>query len=952
MKKSYLIALLILGFFRSAEAQIFDFVQSKPRISWHQIQTENYRLIFPSTFDSLAYPLLHFINKAHISNQTELQVYPKKFPIVVQNMSLEANGFVQLAPRKSELFSSPSSMTDNQAWLSNLALHELRHIAQMHQLTGKLKKPFFEQLALAWYGLNLPAWYFEGDAVLHETLYAQGGRGRLPSWEMPLKANQLSGHRFSYDQYILGSFRQPIPSYYSIGYLLVSKLQNEFGPQAHEQLYSSINSHIIRPYNFKKAFKEVTAQHPKPFFTSMMSDLESRWQEQQQAKDRSNYPQIFKQESKYPSSYLLPKRNAQNELFAIRQGVQILPQLVRIAGEKEEKLFFLGSQLAAHYSLKDSLITWDEYRVDERYKVNSYQVINIYNLHTKKIKQLTYKSRYYSPTFHPLKEQLAVVEVSLSNQASLVLLDQHHGEAVLEIQMPEGIHIQQPEFNARGEKVICIAISELGTALLEIDIATKQLNYLSAWGNQQYERPSYLLDDIIFKAHFNGSDNIYRWKAANRQIYQLTDATYGAFNPKVDIQNNQLLFNDYQYLGYQAVELSLDSLKDIPLQELKDAFTHYYKPSLAYIEQQTDRSQNGYSSSSFATDSLAHTNPIQPYSGLGRTFNFHSLSISSTQFDSFDNYKPGLFWISNNVLNTTQATLGYEFDTDRHKSNYIAELAYQKYFPKFTIRYQNRGQVGSARAQSNPDSLIGFDWRDHHITAQMSIPISFYRQQNVYSMGFQISSSYTKRYGLSHSITNFQTAIEFPLSYQIYIHKLRRMARLDLAPKWGQQLSITYRHLPFEQQLSGNILSARTNFYFPGIISNHSFQVRASAQDGKQIYQYSQDIPMVSAFGFFRSPRIKNTLLLNYRFPIAYPDLALGGMAFIKRIKAGIFADYQNITDEKSWAPKTFGISVSADLNAFRYVLPNIDIAYKLSYINDASATQRIVPAFSISYQY
>src|SRR5690606_6502261 len=89
----------------------------------------------------------------------------------------------------------PSSTADNQEWLPNLALHELRHVAQFDKLTGKLKAPFFEQLAFALYGLNLPAWYFEGDAVQVETFYSNGGRGRLPSWEMPLRANILSGNR-------------------------------------------------------------------------------------------------------------------------------------------------------------------------------------------------------------------------------------------------------------------------------------------------------------------------------------------------------------------------------------------------------------------------------------------------------------------------------------------------------------------------------------------------------------------------------------------------------------------------------------------------------------------------------------------------------------------------------------------------------------------------------------
>src|SRR5690606_29679996 len=87
---------------------------------------------------------------------------------------------------------------------------------------------------------------------------------------------------------------------------------------------------------------------------------------------------------------------------------------------------------------------------------------------------------------------------------------------------------------------------------------------------------------------------------------------------------------------------------------------------------------------------------ISQYKGLSRTFNFHSLSLSNTNFESLDNFKPGIFWLSNNILNTTQIVLGYEYDTDIRKSTYSATLNYNKYFPKFTLKYENRGQIGTA----------------------------------------------------------------------------------------------------------------------------------------------------------------------------------------------------------------------------------------------------------------
>ena len=175
--------------------------------------------------------------------------------------------------------------------------------------------------------------------------------------------------------------------------------------------------------------------------------------------------------------------------------------------------------------------------------------------------------------------------------------------------------------------------------------------------------------------------------------------------------------------------------------------------------------------------------------------------------------------------------------------------------------------------------------------------------------------------------------------------------RMDLAPKWGQNFSVTYRHSPFENAVSGTLLSFRSNFYFPGLVSNHGFQVRFGVQKATNVYQYSMDIPTVSGYGFFNSPRVTNTLLFNYRFPIAYPDWTIGGLAYIKRFKGGFFADYQNVHNS-SVAPKTFGLNLSADVNFLRYVLPDFDCGVKFTYINDPTARQKVVTAFSLGYTY
>jgi len=144
----------------NASGQIIDNEQAHSSIKWQQIKTQNYRLLFPSTFDSAARNLAKQLPYLRQYSSRDLGKNPHPITLILQGNHLSQNGYVQLAPRKSEFYPVPSSTADNQEWLPNLALHELRHVAQFDKLTGRIRGPFFEQLALALYALNLPAWYF------------------------------------------------------------------------------------------------------------------------------------------------------------------------------------------------------------------------------------------------------------------------------------------------------------------------------------------------------------------------------------------------------------------------------------------------------------------------------------------------------------------------------------------------------------------------------------------------------------------------------------------------------------------------------------------------------------------------------------------------------------------------------------------------------------------------
>src|SRR5690606_5246387 len=323
--------------------------------------TENFRLLFPNTLENAAKNLAEQLPKIQYKSRKILNITPPKITLVLQGNHLTQNGFVQLAPRKSELFPVPSSTADNQEWLPNLVLHELRHVAQFDKLTGKLKAPFFEQLAFALYGLNLPAWYFEGDAVQVETMYSEGGRGRLPSWEMPIRANILSGKSYGFNKYVLGSFKDNVPSYYTIGFFMNTYLTNHHGIASHEKILTDMRSKLLRPFNFQRAVKLVSGEKPAGIFDNTILELTKKWeQESPTSPDKPNLPT---KTSRYPSDYLLPQMNGDQELYVLKSAPTTVNEIKRLDSQGNETgVVKTGMQITPYFHLRNKEIVWDEYR--------------------------------------------------------------------------------------------------------------------------------------------------------------------------------------------------------------------------------------------------------------------------------------------------------------------------------------------------------------------------------------------------------------------------------------------------------------------------------------------------------------------------------------------------------------------------------------------------------------
>lgn len=915
-------------------SQIFNGDSYPPSVKWRQINTDNFQLIYPASFEDGAQKLANQLETFRVQVSRTLGKEPRKISIVLQNQTVESNGNVQLAPRRSEFYTTPPQQGDFQDWMNNLAIHELRHVIQFDKLTGYLRAPFFEQLALAIYGITLPSWFFEGDAVVTETVLSTAGRGRLPSWEMPFRTNLLNGKTYGYQKDYLGSLKDVTPGFYELGYFLTSGLQNAYGETIVDSLMTRMAKLPIRPYNFSNSLKKFTGYNTREWHDKIRVDLTQKWQEQLTKNNPTDYPIFPVRKPGKPESWLLPRPLPDGRLLALHQSVRNVPAIVIMdsLGEQTE-VVKTGRQTEPNFSYAGGVLAWDEIRRAPRYGKRAYSVINLYDMRTHTYRQLTHKSRYFSPVLRPHQAQVMAVTIDEAGQISLDLLDTGQGTVIARFPAPGNIQLQTPAFDDTGNKVIATGISNAGAALVELDIPTGAYRLVLDGQPQQIERPVYAGDRILFKAHYNGIDNLYLLDTAISTIRQLTNVPYGAFNPWFDGKTGQIWFNQYQIDGYRISHL----------QSGNSAISHFKAPG---------NEKHLLTTSDISRDEIW---PSKPYKRLKNLINFHSLSVDNGNFDNLDNINPGIYWLSDDLLNTTQIRLGYTYDGDMRNSEYLASITYQQLFPKLSLEYRNRGQVGAARVINNgAENLIGLRWREHVTTLKMDIPLAFYRLNHIFTTGLSAATSYTRRYGLNESQfqDRFIDRIRLPLHYQVYFNHNVRQSTLDLAPRWGQNFSITYRHFPFDGHISGEHLSLRTAFYFPGIWPNHSLLARFNYQQRSGTYAVANDIPLVSGYDQLRPLPVDNTLLFSYRFPIAYPDWSIGPLAYIKRFKGGFFADFQNVRAGNTFQPRTLGLELRTDMNLLRFYLPNFDMGVKLVYANEANAPQRVFATYGIGYSY
>jgi hypothetical protein len=911
-----IIMLVILFTFTGAglRAQYFSTGQNPASVRWKQINTESFRVIFPEGYDSAANYVANTLEYAKSLSTLTLSADPPRTPVLIHNFTATSNGMVVWAPRRIELYTIPPQDGYAQEWFQQLAIHEYRHVIQISKLnqglTNVLSKVFGEQLTGTVLGLYLPFWFLEGDAVAIETAHSNAGRGRQPSFEMPLRAQIMEKGKYSLDKALYGSYNDFTPNHYILGYHIVAKARSLYGWELWDKALDKVARKPILPNPFSRTIRRETGFWKAGLYRAMMDSLNQQWQKQYEIEDHSEISALKTKSKRVYTNYNRPHLTERGTIITEKKELDDIARFVEIDAEgAEEVLFTPGFYYPGTLSYANQRIVWAERTYDKRWHHRNYSVIKTYDLKTRKATTLTRNTRYFAPALSPDGSKIVAVEVAADQQYSLVILDAASGNLLSRISTPENDFFSRPAFSHDGKKIATIVLGDKGKAIAVADVETGEVETVSDFGFTDISKPAMHDDLIAFVGAWSGIDNLYLLDIESGEIHQAASFGYGITDPVFSPDGEKILFAHYTADGFEPAFIATDGLNLTPLSMVENHSPKLYEILAAQEGEILD------------PEKIPQEN-YEPdrYSKIGSLFNFHSwapLSLDAQNYEA----KPGISLFSQNLLSSSFTTLGWEWDINEETGKYYLNYSYAGWYPVLDVK-ADYGKRRSFFIDDNEDRT-DFNWMETNLTAGLHVPFNFTSGKYSRFVRPAVEFQYTQldidqESGLEFRRSNYKT-----LNYRLNASNALKMSSHDIYPKWGQVFAFNLRTAPFENDTLGAMFSGETRLFFPGFIRHNSFNVYAGYQ--KRIennFYYGNIVRFPRGYSGQYADELVSWSL-NYAFPLGYPDLNAPGFAYLKRIWMNAF--YDNATgraNNQTNYYRTAGVELYTDVHLFRILFP------------------------------
>jgi len=890
---------------------------------WRIIKTPLTNVIFEEGSERLAYRTASIIKTIGARDSSFIGGPAQNIPIVLHGNSVLPAGVPTLAPIRSDwtITAPQTPFMGVVLWVDLLSIHEYRH----HQHMQRAKKGWFSEFSrgvlgqTGWF-INIlliqPTWFFEGDATYAETLLTNGGRGRMPLFDMEYRAMRLSGMHFNYEKAIRNSRKDFVPNIYRQGYYMTTYARKYFGTDVWTKVLDDTYKKKGLFYPFTRSLKRFTGMKTPQLYEATMSELDSIWIANDQNNQIVEGDLVNEAEKRTFTSYRYPQYT-KNGIIVEKSSFQDIQSYILIKSGKESKLFRPGNVTPDHANLvhNNGLLTWAENRYHPRWNLVDYGVLFSYDLTTGKRKKLTKKSRYYGPAPSSDHNSLVAIEFLKNGDQSLVILNESDGSLKHRFDNEGFGQYNYPRFSLDDQFILVGYTTDKGNTLRKYHVDTQEFEDLLPFNNQVSTRPFDTKDYVIFSGTFTGINNIYARNKTTGKIFQITSSRFGAFDATINENETKLIYSDYAAKGYNIREI------DFNPQEWT-AFSLDVESSIKFHEPLVDKEGGNIlpnvESASYTTSKYRPT--------FQKLFNFHSWtpSISENEY--------GVEFVSNNVFNNTSATIATRYNINDKALVTTGKLTYGALFPLFNIGYGYNTRSNKLIFDENYVPT-DYSWNEHNLISGVQLP--FKLSMGTYNTQLNLEGGYTYKIIKEKPNEPIPFTSEFgSINAGFSFQNLQSRSRQQLIPRWGQILELNLQQNN-ESQNQARMFTGIGKFYFPGFNKIHSFNLKTRfIQENIKGYRYEDRFSMARGYNdrLFKNKADSEfddiyVVSGNYEFPVIFPDWDIGSLAYIRSISVNLFYDFSSGTRNKQeMLMRSAGLDINFEIFALRLLSTSLTL--------------------------
>jgi len=896
----YILIGVLLLFFNSVQAQQFS--AYPPATKWKQINTDTSRIIFSRPAAKEAQRVSTIIHQMAAANQ-QLGNQFKKINIVLHSNTTLANGYVGLAPFRSEYYLVPGGNIfdfGNLPWAEQLAIHEYRHVQQFNNFNKGITKGlgyiFGEQGRALANGLAIPDWFFEGDAVYAETVLTPQGRGRMPYFLNGFNSLWKENKNYSWMKLRNGSLKDLVPNHYPLGFLLVNYGYVKYGPAFWQKVTSDASRFKGLVYPFQQAVKRHAGVEFKKFKKDALAFYskgisKTKTQKKLQTVTNFYFPQVIGNDS----------------LLYLKDSYKSLPAFYIKNKNREQKIKLKNISSEDWFGYRDGLVAYTAYNTDKRWSLTDYSDIILLNISTGNEEKLTQKGKYFTPDISPDGNNIIAVSVNDSLESELHLLNRKGG-IIKNIRVFSNLLFVHPKFIDDTTVVVALRHPNATISLHHLNLTTGQFVQLLPPIKATIGFPSVYKGDVYFVSSLSGNDEIYKLGLRDKKLFQIANGKTGHYFPNV--YADTITFSQFTSNGYTIEQKALADISPIEINPIQ------LGEEIIPFEVAGAREEKNL----LATPTVTY--PVTKYKKSTGLFNFHSWS------PDYEDPEFSFSVFSDNILSTFTNEFFYRYNQNESSHAAGFNLSYGGLFPVINagVDYTFGRHIKTETKTHTLNQLEG--------RVGYSIPFNFTKGKTFRLLNFGSNLVYNNLKPTGNSKNELSPSSTAYLHHFLNFTQQLPRARQHIYPKLGYTFAANYRHRLDEQ---GYQSLTGAQLFLPSVFPTHSIVFGGSFQQtdtGNIIF--SNRFSNARGYDEFYFSKMWRASA-NYHFPLAYPDIGLANVVYLLRVRSNIFYDHSKVYS-KNKTQKSNLRSVGTELffdTKWWNQLP-ITIGVRYSYLLDA----------------